>query len=121
MATRGNLFATIRSEGGLLAPDLLARIATSDGLDGLGPEDYGLAPGERLNETIARAWDHARVYWAAWQASQEGSDSVGVSEMREQWLLPLFRELGYGRLSYRQASEEIEGRRFVISHRAGEE
>jgi hypothetical protein len=43
-----------------------------------------------------------------------------VTEAREQWLLPLFRELGYGRLTYRQAAEEIEGRHYRISHRAGE-
>ena len=43
-----------------------------------------------------------------------------MTEAREQWLLPLFKELGYGRLTYRQAAEEVEGRRYLISHRAGE-
>ena len=59
MPASSNLFTTIRTEGGLLPPDLLERIATGEGLDGLDPEDYGLEKGERLNEAISRAWTHA--------------------------------------------------------------
>src|SRR5947207_1308029 len=98
-ATGQSLFVTVRSEGGLLPPDLLARIAANDpDLHGLKPEDYGLARTERLNEAISRAWSDVRTYWAAFQtaASRLGRDESGVSETREQWLLPLFRELGYG-------------------------
>lgn len=120
MAAREAPFTTVRSEGGLLPPDLLARIAASDGLDGLDPEDYGLARGERLSEAIARAWEQARTYWTAWQASRTGPGGAGVSELREQWLLPLFKELNYGWLVFRRDAEEIDGRRFAISHRAGE-
>jgi hypothetical protein len=119
--TRDTPYITIRSEGGLLPPDLLARIAASDGLAGLHPQEYGLAKGERLSEAVARAWERARTFWAAWQASREGPGGAGVSELREQWLLPLFKELGYGRLVYRPAAEELDGRRFPISHRAGED
>lgn len=117
-------FVTASSEGGLLPPDLLARIAGSDpDLGGLRPDDYGLTRGERLNETLARAWTNVRTYWAAFRAtsgSLRASES-GVSETREQWLLPLFRELGYGRLTFRGAAEEIDGKRYAISHQAGEE
>ena len=53
----GSLFQTARTEGGLLPADLLQRVADNDGqLDGLKPSDYHLAPGERLNEAIARSW-----------------------------------------------------------------
>lgn len=117
-------FVTARSEGGLLPPDLLARIAGSDpDLGGLRPEDYGLARGERLNEAIARAWTNVRTYWAAFRATSGslGASESGVSETREQWLLPLFRELGYGRLAFRGAAEELDGKRYTISHQAGEE
>ena len=49
-----NRFVTARSEGGLLPPDLLARIAASDpDLGGLRPEEYGLRRGERINEAVA--------------------------------------------------------------------
>lgn len=117
------LFVTVRTEGGLLPPDLLARIAASDGaLGGLGPEDYGLARGERLNEAASRAWANIRTYWAAFKAttSSLGKGESGVSETREQWLLPLFRELGYGRLVFRGTAEEVDGKRYAISHQAGE-
>ena len=49
--------ATIRSEGGLLPADILARIATLDpDLGGLALTDFHLAPNERLGEAIARSW-----------------------------------------------------------------
>jgi hypothetical protein len=114
------MFATVRSEGGLLPPDLLARIAANDPeIPGLAPEDYGLGKTDRLNEAASRAWERVKAYWAAFEAARQGG-GVGVTETREQWLLPLFRELGYGRLVYRQAAEEVGGRRYAISHQAGE-
>ncbi len=115
-------FVTVRSEGGLLPPDLLARIAGNDPeLGGLAPEDYGLAKSERLHEAASRAWEHAKAYWAAFRAATEELQpgESGVTETRELWLLPLFRELGYGRLVFRQAAEEAGGRRYAISHQAG--
>src|SRR6266581_663857 len=100
-----NRFLTARSEGGLLPPDLLARIAASDPeLGGLKPEEYGLTKSDRLNEAAARAWARCKNYWAAFRSATEGLSATesGVTETREQWLLPLFRELGYGRLVYQQ-------------------
>ena len=61
MAARDTLFTTVRTEGGLLPPDLLERIASGEGLDGLDPEDYGLETGERLNEAISGAWNRAQA------------------------------------------------------------
>jgi N-6 DNA Methylase len=116
-------FVTVRSEGGLLPPDLLARIATNDAeLGGLTPADYGLGKGGRLGEATAQAWAACKIYWEAFKAirSRLGHGESGVTETREQWVLPLFRELGYGRLSYRAAAEVIDERSYPISHRAGE-
>lgn len=92
---------TVRSEGGLLPADLLTRVAALDAsLGGLAPEDYHLAPGERLGEAIARSW--ARLT-AAWELFVRERDLLGADEhagalTRDRWLLPLFAELGYGRL-----------------------
>ena len=116
-------FVTARSEGGLLPPDLLARIAANDAeLAGLRPDDFGLASGERLTEAASRAWANIRAYWAAFRAASGGLGprESGTSETREQWIVPLFRELGWGRLQFRAAAEEIGDRRFLISHRGGE-
>jgi hypothetical protein len=115
-------FSTVRSEGGLLPPDLLARIAAGErDLGGNTPDAYGLAAPERLNEATSRAWERVKSYWAAFKAAREsiGPGESGVTETREQWLLPLFRELGYGRLTFRPGAEEIDGRRYTISHQAG--
>lgn len=50
-------------EGGLLPPDLLARIAATDAeLGGLTPADYGLERGERLSEAAAQACAACKTY-----------------------------------------------------------
>lgn len=121
-ATAPTQFVTVRSEGGLLPSDLLARIAASDPhLGGLLPVDYGLEKGDRLSEAASRAWTRCKTHWASFTASLEilGEGERGVSETREQWMLPLFRELGYGRLTYRAAAEAVADRTFAISHRVG--
>jgi len=122
--TAQSAFVTVRSEGGLLPPDLLARIAAADPeLGGLTAADYGLGKGERLTETAAHAWASCKIYWEAFKAvrARLGEDESGVTETREQWVLPLFRELGYGRLSYRAAADVVDERPYPLSHRAGEE
>ncbi|MDP9438256.1 MAG: N-6 DNA methylase [Actinomycetota bacterium] len=75
-----------------------------------------------MNEVTARAWERVKAYWAAFRAGTEslGIGETGITETRELWLLPLFRELGYGRLVYRQTVEEIDGHRYAISHQAGD-
>lgn len=122
--TAQSAFITVRSEGGLLPPDLLARIATSDSeLGGLAAADYGLPKGVRLTEAAAQAWAACKTYWEAFKAvrSRLGENESGVTETREQWVLPLFRELGYGRLSYHAAADIIDERSYPISHRASDE
>ena len=112
----------MRSEGGLLPPDLLQRIVEADpDLGGFAPADYGLAEREPVREAIARAWQRVRAYWAAFQAATEDlpAGASGVTETREQWMLPLLRTLGYADMEFRAAAEEIGGRRYSVSHRAG--
>ncbi len=113
-------FLTIHTEGALLPIDLLQRILAGDkDLPGLAPEDYHLS-GEKVNEAINRAWNHLQGAWAAFQTSRgrlkEGDP--GTTLTRERWLLPLFQELGYGRLQTAKAIE-IEGKSYAISHTWG--
>jgi len=117
MRTR-DLFTTVRTEGGLLPADLLQRIAAGDSeLEGLKPSDYHLAGGERLNEAISRAWNRLLGAWTTFRAAAEKlpQGDLGTSPTRERWLLILFQELGYGRLSAARAVE-IEGKPYPISH-----
>lgn len=111
-------FTTIITEGSILPPDLLARIVERDrDLDGLDPGSYHLA-GQTLNEAISRSWTVLQGAWAAFKDRRaelpEGQPETQMT--RERWLLPLFRELDYGRLETMRTGE-IEGKSYAISHR----
>ena len=70
MPRRTTEFQTIRSEGGLLPPDLLRRIVDPTGkVSGVEPTAYGLPEGERLNEAITQSWKRLRRYWAEFRAA----------------------------------------------------
>jgi hypothetical protein len=120
MQTRNrNAFTTIHTEGALLPVDLLQRISSNDAsLEGLDAESYHLAPGEKLNEAINRSWNRLNGLWGAFQTARGrlGPNDAGTTLTRERWLLPLFQELGFGRLSTAKAVE-IEGKFYPISHR----
>jgi hypothetical protein len=111
------LFATIRTEGALLPADLLQRIAANDrDVEGLDPSDYHLT-GERLNEAVSRSWNRILGVWTAFQSARSKlpDSDPGTTLTRERWLLPLFQELGYGRLLPAK-SLEIEGKTYPVSH-----
>jgi hypothetical protein len=95
-------FTTVKTEGAILPADLLQRIADGRGLDGLRPEDYHLAPTERLNEAINRAWNRCLGVWQSFdeQRARLPETDTGATLTRERWLLILFQELGYGRLPF---------------------
>lgn len=101
MARGTDLFPTVTTDGGLLTSDLLARIAGGDrALLGLRPEDYHLAPGERLGEMINRSWNRLVGAWTGFSEalSRQPPGDAATGLTRERWLLVLFSELGYGRL-----------------------
>src|SRR5262245_16040007 len=110
-------FETIRSEGGLLPTDLLRRVLDPRAeLEGTRPEDYGLPPGERLNEAITQSWNRLRKHWADFRTATvnlpEGEAATAVTN--DKWSLPLLRELGFGLLPT-SAGPEIGGRTYAIS------
>jgi hypothetical protein len=111
-------FLTLHTEGALLPVDLLQRILVGDkALGGLTPEDYHLPPGEKLNEAVNRAWNRLQGAWAAFQTSRGRlkSGDPGTTLTRERWMLPLFQELGYGRLATAKAME-LDGKTYPVSH-----
>jgi hypothetical protein len=117
MVRRTNDFQTIRSEGGLLPPDLLRRVLVpKEQLDGTRPEDYGLPHDERLNEVITPSWNRLRKHWAEFRAAAanlpEGEAGTGLTNDR--WSLPLLRELGFGLLPT-SAGPTIDGRTYAIN------
>lgn len=117
MARRAQDFQTIRSEGGLLPPDLLRRMLDPKSkLAGMRPEDYGLPPGERLNDVITQSWSRLRKHWADFRTSignlPTGDAATGLTN--DKWNLPVLRELGFG-LVPTTAGPEVAGRSYAIS------
>lgn len=117
-----NPFTTIRTEGALLPVDLLQRIVAGDtALGGLDPESYHLPGSEKLNEAINSAWNRLLGAWSTFQTARGrlGEGDAGTTLTRERWLMPLFQELGYGRL---QAAKPVtlEGKEYRVSHAWGE-
>lgn len=115
---RKDVFVTVRSEGALLPPDFLRLIAEGrDRIKGLTPEEYHLPGTERLNEATSRSWNRLLGAWGAFQAASQDLKETdpGTSVTREKWLLPLFQELGYGRLLAAKAVE-VQERTYPISH-----
>jgi len=112
--------STVRTEGGLLPADILAKILAGDGrIPGTTPEDYHLPKGEKLNESINRAWSRVRALWEKFRLQCESltETDTGTSQTRETLLLPLFAELGYGRLFSSKAEDRTVGDKvFSISH-----
>ena len=115
-------FATITSEGGLLPPDLLARIANLDKtVPGLTAADYRLDEGQRHGETISRSWSRLVPIWRAFRAelAKLPDDDPATSLTRDRFLQPLLQELGYGRVPTAKALE-VDGRSYAISHAWGD-
>ncbi|MBI4525761.1 MAG: type II DNA modification enzyme, partial [Deltaproteobacteria bacterium] len=117
MARRTNDFQAIRSEGGLLPPDLLRRVLDSkEKLPGTRSEDYGLPQGERLNDMITQSWNRLRKHWAEFRSAAESlpEGEAGTGLTNEKWNLPLLRELAFGLLPT-SAGPEVGGRTYAIN------
>jgi hypothetical protein len=58
-------FIAITSEGGLLPADFLAELLSpKTALEGLNPQSYNLAEGERISEQVNRSWVRLQGRWA---------------------------------------------------------
>ena len=118
MARRRNHqeFQTIRSEGGLLPPDLLRRlIDPRSKLPGTRPEDYALAARERLNEVVTQSWNRLRRHWTEFRAAAANlsAGEAGTGLTNDKWSLPLLRELGFGLLPA-TAGPALGGRTYAV-------
>lgn len=117
MRNRDRNRATVRVEGRILPPDLLNRVSENDsGLGGLRREDYHLS-GESINEAVSRSWNRLLGVWTAFKDRRDNlpEGDPETSMTRERWLLPLFRELDYGRLQTTNAIA-FENKTYPVSH-----
>jgi hypothetical protein len=111
-------FTAIISEGGLLPSDFLALLLEpKSDIVGRTPADYHLAEDERIGDQVNRSWNRLKGCWESFKKSVAGREpgASTTSETRDRWLLPLFQELGYGRLQNIR-SLEAGGKTYEISH-----
>ena len=110
----------LRVEGGLLPWQLLERVAQGDDkLEGSSPASYHEDSSGLLNHAIHRSWASLGGRWESLRAQLANlppNDPRALTFTRERWLLPLFQELGYGRLPEAPPLLADE-RSFPISHR----
>ena len=55
-------FTCVKLEGTLMSQDHIQRILDGSA-EGVSAQEYGLAPGEKINEAIIRDWEKAIRYW----------------------------------------------------------
>ena len=99
-----------------MPPDLLRRLLDRrSARAGTRPEDYGLSPGERLNEVITHSWNRLRRHYGEFcvVAANLPEGEAGTGLTNDKWSLPLLRELGFGFLPA-SAGPEIAGRIYAI-------
>ncbi|EMI55916.1 hypothetical protein, partial [Rhodopirellula sallentina] len=114
MAKSKSAFQTIRTEGALFPPDILQRIASLK-VNGTRLDDYHLPPGFKVKEAITASWNSLRAHWSNFQEARESLDETdtGTAITNDRWLLPLFKELDYGRLTT-EKSPVIEEKSYPI-------
>ena len=109
-------YPSIRIEGAVLSPDILGRI---EELPGQRPADFALDASTKVKDEIARAWADAKDYWRMFQGRLETvkKGSNATTETRNLWIVPLMGLLRYD-IEYQPRGTELNGRIYVISHRA---
>lgn len=114
---------TVRTVGGLVPADLLARIIAGTDLAGLSADDYRLELGVTPREAANRAWSVLTGAWTAYRdalaARPSGDRATGLT--RDKWLAVVLRELGFGRVPVTPAGGiHADGRAFPVSHEWGD-
>jgi hypothetical protein len=111
--------AGITVEGGLLAADLVERIATGDdGVKGQQAKDFDIEAG-RLSAAIQAAFSDIRVFWDAFKRRREHAQTSAVTLTREGWVIPFLERLGYA-LRFQRAGVLIGDQNYLLSHRIGD-
>jgi hypothetical protein len=118
-------FRFISTVGTVLTGDVLANAAELR-MPGQTAADYQLPPGMTVNAAIARAWDAMLAAYAEWHkalAKLPATDPA-TKITRDKWLLPLFYELGWGRVEVVSGGLDVKpglgdttAAHFPISHR----
>ena len=118
MSRASHQFSSVKTEGGLLPQDMLARVQAGDTeLSGTRADTYHLGSHRRIGEAVNEAWSRLVASWHAFQEAlaKQPEDAPATGLTRDRWLLPLFEILGYGRLP-KSTAIEIEDKSYAVSH-----
>ncbi|MCX8087038.1 MAG: N-6 DNA methylase [Rhodocyclaceae bacterium] len=108
----------LRIEGSLLPAEFIQKLLELKA-DHQSPADYGIPPGLNLKDEIGRYWRIATALWADFKARSARADANPDKLALSHWLVPLFtRVLGFEGWTP-ISGEEIDERRFPLTHKLG--
>ncbi|MCX4617869.1 Eco57I restriction-modification methylase domain-containing protein [Streptomyces mirabilis] len=126
--TRNQVFSAVHTVGALLPVDMLVRISEGKDVPGSKPADYGLPTSRSVRDEAERSWEYLKPLWRDLrkrlpenpETGAPASDPTGIAG--NDWLTPLWRELGFGPLtpmgqSGIAADSDEEKKKFLVSHR----
>lgn len=125
--TRHQVFTAVHTVGGLLPADMLLRISEGKDVPGSKPTDYGLPSSRSVRDEAERSWEYLKPLWRELRKHLPEDRETGLpatdptGRAGVDWLAPLWRELGFGRLTPIgtegvRADSDTE-KRFAVSHR----
>ncbi|WP_329139849.1 Eco57I restriction-modification methylase domain-containing protein [Streptomyces sp. NBC_00670] len=103
--TRNQVFTAVHTVGGLLPADMLVRVSEGKDVPGSGPADYGLPSSRSVRDEAERSWEYLKPLWRDLRKHLPGAAETGApstdptGRAGTDWLAPLWRELGFGRLT----------------------
>ncbi|PZH17196.1 restriction endonuclease [Streptomyces sp. NTH33] len=125
--TRHQVFTAVHTVGGLLPADMLLRISEGKDVPGAKPADYGLPSSRSVRDEAERSWEYLKPLWRELRKHLPEDRETGLpatdptGRAGADWLAPLWRELGFGRLTPIgtegvRADSDTE-KRFEVTHR----
>ncbi|MEU6071227.1 DNA methyltransferase [Streptomyces sp. NPDC047082] len=125
--TRNQVFTAVHTVGGLLPADMLLRVSEGKDVPGSKPADYGLPSSRSVRDEAERSWEYLKPLWRELRKHLPEDRETGLpssdptGRAGADWLAPLWRELGFGRLTPIgtdgvTADSDAE-KRFEVSHR----
>ncbi|MFD5491401.1 Eco57I restriction-modification methylase domain-containing protein [Streptomyces sp. NPDC127091] len=125
--TRHQVFTAVHTVGGLLPADMLLRISEGKDAPGAKPADYGLPSSRSVRDEAERSWEYLKPLWRDLRKHLPEDRETGLpatdptGRAGADWLAPLWRELGFGRLTPIgtegvRADSDTE-KQFEVSHR----
>ncbi|MFE5967974.1 Eco57I restriction-modification methylase domain-containing protein [Streptomyces sp. NPDC056463] len=125
--TRNQVFIAVHTVGGLLPTDMLIRISEGKDVPGSKSADYGLPSSRSVRDEAERGWEYLKPLWRELrtrlpenrETGVPAADPTGIAD--SDWLTPLWRELGFGRLTAVGptgiAADSDAEKKFPVSHR----